>query len=44
MFEHPTYYFHRREHYPADSVPKQSAFSTPMLVIKNGELVVQQRR
>lgn len=43
MFEHPSY-SHRREYHPADSVPKQSAFSTPMLVIKNGKLVVQQRR
>lgn len=43
MFEYP-HHTQRREYHPAESVPKQSAFSTPMLVIKNGELVVQQRR
>ena len=44
MFEHSNCYYFRREHYPADSGTTQPAFSTPMLVIKNGELVVQQRR
>ena len=43
MFKYPNY-SHRREHHPADSVSTQSAFSTPMLAIKDGELVVQQRR
>lgn len=43
MFKYPNY-SHRREHHLADSVPPQSAFSTPMIVIKNGELVVHQRR
>lgn len=43
MFKYPNYSY-RREHHLADSVSTQPAFSTPMLVIKNGELVVQQRR